>query len=408
MSPIRIYRTSLCFLFCLLQPLQAFGKYVPTKVEQANSERPWVTDLTVSDLDGDGNLDVVYCEGKLNFIGILLGDGSGGFAELQKIDEIAGPAHVEAVDFDVDGDLDLLVACMGWIFPNNDKIGSVIVLENEGDMKFKKRTLLDKTSRVTDVQAGDLDGDGLLDLAIAQFGYHEGEVRVLTNKGGWEFSSEILTEQAGAIHTPLVDLDADGDLDLIALISQQWEEVQAYINQNGDLEPKVLFASPNEDYGSSGISIFDLDQDGDSDILYTNGDGFDYAIPGSRPWHGVQWLENLGSGEFGYRRIGDFAGAYSPVAFDFDNDGDLDVVASSCFNDWSKPDAYSLALFENVGNMKFEKQPLARRPTHIVDVEIGDLDGDGQPELVTGGFHAYPPWDHVSAITVWKKQKDDE
>ncbi|WP_309028950.1 FG-GAP repeat domain-containing protein [Pelagicoccus enzymogenes] len=395
-------------LFALGASVASGSELVPRKVELANAERPWVTDLTVADVDGDGHVDVVYCEGQANFVGILRGEGTGLFSRLDKVEGVEGPAHVEAVDIDKDGDLDLLIACMGWIFPNNDKIGSVLVLENLGDGEFAKRVLLEGVSRVTDVQAGDVDGDGRLDLAIAQFGYHEGEARLMRNLGNWNFSSEILTKQAGAIHSPIADIDGDGDLDVVTLVSQHWEEVQVYVNEGGAMRQNIIFASPNEDYGSSGIAIHDLDQDGDLDILYANGDGFDYAIPGSRPWHGVQWLENLGAGSFGYRRIGDFAGAYSPVALDVDGDGDLDVVASSCFNDWTQPDSYSLALFENDGAQNFSAKPLAATPTHIVDVEVCDLDGDGSYELVTGGFHAYPPWDHVSAITVWKWENTGE
>jgi hypothetical protein len=53
-----------------------------------------------------------------------------------------------------------------------------------------------------------------------------------------------------------------------------------------------------------------LDQDGDLDILYTNGDAFDYIPSLPRPWHGVQWLENLGGLEFTYHRLAAFDGAY--------------------------------------------------------------------------------------------------
>ena len=52
-------------------------------------------------------------------------------------------------------------------------------------------------TRVTDIRAGDFDGDGRLDLAVAQFGYDQGEINWLRNLGGWQFETpnEILQER---------------------------------------------------------------------------------------------------------------------------------------------------------------------------------------------------------------------
>jgi hypothetical protein len=380
----------------------SFGDYVPLRIGAEPKERPWVTDLAVGDFSGDGVDDIAFCEGKLNEIGLLIGKGDGTFSESPSVGSIMGPAHIEVVDFDQDGDGDLLVACMGVVFPSNEKIGSVVILENQGGLRFKRHTILENTFRVTDVQAGDLDGDGDLDLSVAQFGYIQGEVQWLENLGNWEFRGKALLDLPGAIHSPIFDADMDGDLDIVSLISQQWEEVHLFRNERGSFKAEVVYGNFNEDFG---ISLADLDQDGDQDILYTNGDGFDYAIPGSRPWHGVQWLENDGDGGFKYHRVGDFSGAYSPIAVDVDQDGDLDIVASSCFNDWIRQDAYSLTCFVNDGNLNFTAVPLATEPSHISVVKAVDLDGDGIEELITGGFHAYPPWDKMSRITLWKKRK---
>ena len=56
----------------------------------------------------------------------------------------ARPAHAEAVDLDGDGDLDLVVASLGVMFPSNAKIGSVVVLENDGHGRFTNRVLVDR------------------------------------------------------------------------------------------------------------------------------------------------------------------------------------------------------------------------------------------------------------------------
>jgi hypothetical protein len=115
----------------------------------------------------------------------------------------------------------------------------------------------------------------------------------------------------------------------------------------------------------------------------------------------VQWLENRGGLTFRYRRIGDFAGASSPQATDFDGDGDMDVVVVSAYNNWERPDALSLAWFENDGAMQFTLRPVTGTPTHLITLGVGDLDANGKPDLVTGGMHMSYPFDRMSRVTVW-------
>lgn len=365
--------------------------------------KPWITHVALVDLDGDTLKDVLVCDAKANQIRWIRQSPAGVFAERALGREVRGPAHVTPCDVDRDGDLDLLVAKMGMIFPNNDKIGAVVLLENLGNAEFENRVLVDKIARVTDIQCGDFDADGLIDLAVGQFGYDDGEIRWMKNKGNREFESHILLRLSGTIHTPVGDMDRDGDPDIVALVSQEWEEIYVFVNDGrGNFKPNMIYGSTNEDFGSSGISLVDLDQDGDLDILYTNGDAFDYIPPGPRPWHGVQWLENKGGLAFDYHRIGDFPGAYSAVAVDVDRDGDLDVCVVSCFNKWEDPAAQSMIWFENQGQMAFIQHNLVSSPTHLLTLESADMDGDGWPDLVSGGFYAYPPYDRMARVLLWR------
>ncbi len=368
--------------------------------------RPIVTHVKIVDLDDDGLPDVLYCEARRNTVRWIRQSPRGVFTEIV-IGEVAGPAHVEAADLNGSGRRDVLVASMGQILPTNDRLGAVVILENLDNQHFRRRVLLEHTARVTDVRAANLAGhtDGRLDLVVGQFGYAQGETRWMRNEGDWTFGSQVVNTQSGCIHTPVADFDGDGRPDFMALISQEWEEIHWFRNLGGgQLQDTPLWGSTNEDYGSSGLDVADVNRDGKPDLIYTNGDGVDYAVLVPRPWHGIQWLENRGNGRFKLRRVGKLPGAYSPCAADLNGDGFVDLLAVSTLADWSNPEAVSMMAWLNDGREGFTPVALAHRPIQLVTAAVGDLDGDGQPEIVTGGFHALPPFEHMSSVTLWRRK----
>jgi len=378
----------------------------PAPVGAPIDQPPWIAHVNAVDLDRDGRLDILFCESQDNEVLWLRQMGPGRFEERLIARDMSAPVHAEAADMDGDGDLDVLVSSMGYVFPNNDRIGSIVILENDGRHRFTPRVVLQNTERVTDVRAADFNGDGQIDLAVAQFGYDQGEVRWMERTGPWTFDSHILLDLSGAINVCVADFNGDARPDIAALISQQWEEIYLFENDGaGGFSRKRIWGSINEDYGSSGISVSDLNSDGRPDIVYTNGDGFGPAAqPGPRPWHGVQWLENMGKGDFQYHRIADLPGAYGPIAVDLDRDGAMDIVAVSAYCNWSQsePSVASLMWYRNDGSMGFAPHVLARSPKDLITVAAGDFEGDGRTSLVTGGFYVQPPYDHMGRVTLWR------
>jgi hypothetical protein len=374
----------------------------PMPVGQSFTEPPLISNVEAVDLDKDGLMDIVVCDCRSNSINWIRQYPAGVYTETVLADGLNAPAHVQVLDFDKDGDNDIMVAVLGLLFPSNDKIGSVVILENDGTNHFIKHVVADKIARVSDVRAGDLNGDRKNDLAVAQFGYDDGETRWIENLGNWKFKSHILQNLSGPINVVLDDIDKDGDLDIISLVSQEWEEIYCFVNDGkGNFTSKLLYGSSNEDFGSSSIYVCDLNKDGKDDILYTNGDAFDYIPPQGRPWHGIQWLENKGNLTFEFHRICNFIGAYNARPVDINKDGKLDIFCVSAFNLWDKPESQSFIWLENVGNMQFVMHNIANSPTHLITLEAADFNNDGQMDFVTGGMHAYPPYDRMGRVTLW-------
>ena len=381
------------------------GYLTPAPIGNPVTRHPWVAHVKAVDLDHDGLMDVIACEAQEGKVLWIRQTARGHFEESVLAEHLPAPVHAEVADMNGTGRYDILVSCMSAVFPNNDKIGSVVILENDGQQHFTPHAVLENVARVTDVRAADFNDDGKLDLIVAQFGYDQGEIRLMERVGRWEFKSQILLNLPGTINVLAADFNGDGKLDIAALVSQQYEEIFLFENQgSGNFRKKISWGSTNQDYASSNISLCDLNRDGRPDILYTNGDGFGPApLPGPRPWHGVQWLENTGDGNFRFHRIGDQPGSYSPVEVDLDGDSNLDVVAVSTFNNWDKPNAVSMVWYKNDGKMNFTPHILAYEPIQLLTVAAADFDGNGQQALVTGAFFFTPPYDRMSRVTLWRR-----
>ena len=173
-------------------------------------EPPQISNICTSDLDDDGLPDIIVCDAKNNSVSWIRQKPSGIYIEKDLEPDLMAPAHVQVIDFDKDGDKDIIVALLGIIFPSNDKIGSVVILENDGKCNFTKHVVAEKIARVSDARAGDLDGDGDLDLAAGQFGYDDGETRWIENLGNWTFKSHILQNLSGPVNVEIVDIENDG------------------------------------------------------------------------------------------------------------------------------------------------------------------------------------------------------
>src|SRR5690606_14330263 len=227
------------------------------------------------DLDGDGRKELFVHEADNARISVL-SECETTCQERVFTERLRAPVRSHPVDLDGDGDRDLVVSDIGSLIPSDDPVGRVLLMRAASDGSFEVEVLLEDVGRVVSAEAADLDGDADLDIVVCEFG-HEALGSLLwleqTESG---FTPRELDPIPGAIHAFPVDIDADRDLDIVAVFSQDTEAVKLFENDgSGAFTNKVLFASDSTHYGMSGIEPSDLDQDGDLDILVTNGDYLD-------------------------------------------------------------------------------------------------------------------------------------
>ncbi|HXW05133.1 MAG TPA: VCBS repeat-containing protein [Vicinamibacterales bacterium] len=370
---------------------------------------PAVSHVRLIDLDGDGRPELLGTDMRQGVV--FRGRPAEAGSVLAVIASIPHPAHVEPVDVDQDGRTDLLVAELGEFFPADHDKGAVIWLRALATGKFGAYWL-DGWPRVADVAAADFNGDGRNDLAVAAFGWRTtGRIAILENRttdpARPDFAPHVIDPRPGGIHAIPVDFNKDGKMDVVALLAQEHETVVAYINRGaGDFsfEPRVIYAAPHPNWGSSGIQLVDLDADGDLDVLLTHGDTFDDGLV--KPYHGIQWLENTGGFPFVERTLAPMPGVHRALAADLDGDGDLDIVAGALLAGGSDVDEATLpalAWLEQTSRGTFVRHTIAIGSPRHASIDVADIDGDGDPDIVAGQFSIDKP--SAGWVDVWVNER---
>jgi hypothetical protein len=368
---------------------------------------PAISNVNLVHLFDERRLDVLACDMRAGLVMALSPYRPA--PSWRVLAKASHPAHAEVVDLDGDGIKDILVANLGSMEPTNQPTGSVLWLRGQRDGSFTPITLLEGVGRVADVQAADFRGVGKLDLVVAVFGWRKtGEIIYLENQTtDWShpvFVRHVLDDRHGAIHVPVGDINGDGRLDFVALISQEHETIVAFLNEgNGRFRKETVFKGPHPAYGSTGIQLVDLNGDGKLDVLYTNGDSMDKPHV-LKPYHGVQWLENPGRFPFVHHPIAPLYGAYRAVAADFQGRGKLDIVAVSCLPERYYPerkprDLDAVIYLEQITPGQFARHALETATCDHVTCAAGDIFGTGKIDLAVGQFLS-PQSDQ--AVTIWR------
>ena len=244
--------------------------------------------------------------------------------------------------------------------------GTYVTADN-GKVKIRlSETVYDTDGGTGALEVGDFTlsiTDGSAELGSAN------PTAITKDKPTFSSGATLDNNLGGAYGLEIVDLDFDGDMDVVAT-GLDGDDINWYENDGSEnfTERPIVDGDLN---GALGLAINDIDGDGDLDIFAT-------AFVGNT----VEWYENNGSQNFTQQpSIGTLAAAYDVRVNDLDGDGDMDVIASG-------RNSNSMVWYKNDGSQSFTENEIDNSIDGPANFDVKDVDGDGDLDLIVAALDA--------------------
>ncbi|MBN2444830.1 MAG: VCBS repeat-containing protein [Spirochaetales bacterium] len=266
---------------------------------------------------------------------------------------------VKIIDIDEDGDMDIIRS-------NSDGIGQdlddyILYYDNDGSENFTFKSIDTTFYSISSQVVYDLDEDGDLDIIASSI--DQSDIYWFKNNGVEVFSkNEIYTSSSNSYFNKiyLEDVDGDGDIDIM---TTGHSTIEWFENNGSESFTRNRILYRQNIYGVH-LVVIDLDEDGDMDVCTV----YLYADR-------VIWLENDGSESFTEHEIGTLFDAEGITVNDYDDDGDLDIIAAG----------YSeVVIYKNDGSESFTGSTLSNNTRGNNIIQCVDINGDSLKDIIVG------------------------
>ena len=348
------------------------------KYNSIDSSTPYI-DVTHGDFDGDGDVDLVGAThntaGQNSSFYLYTNDGSQTFTKSATpiLTNLDYAAQVIAGDIDGDGDIDVIVANA----TDGNNTGKLSVLKNNGNAIFTETTIGTNLTPLW-MEIADLDGDGRKDIVFTTSFNPNGKLNWAQQNADGSFTHTVIGDNGGRNSIVVTDFDGDTDKDIVTT-DEGADKVYLWTNNGSQSFTRSDLATGFD--GSRSVSMGDIDGDGDMDVVVS-----------STLDDRIRWLENNGSGSFTTRTITttiDYP--LEQHLYDYDGDGDLDIAAAAVFAD-------KFYYLENDGKGNFTLSVFLQTldgPRHLKAV---DLDGDGDRDVLVTSDGSGAGWFETGVI----------